>query len=183
MCSTVFASQALRLKMSQLRARKPVARTVSGSSGGQLVAGEHLLDHPVVALVGVERLDDPVAPVPDMRVAVAGLLAQPIPVAVSPDVHPVPPPALAMTRAASSRSTTFSCAFGGVISEEGVESCRVGREADQVEVDAAEPEVPGDRWGRLETARCVSSRQEGVDRIAGPGCRGRAGVGGRAGAW
>ena len=32
--------------------------------GSDLVGGEHLLDHPVIALVAVQRLDDPVAPAP-----------------------------------------------------------------------------------------------------------------------
>ena len=65
----------------------------------KFVAREHLQDHPVVALVGVERRDDPVAPVPEMRMAVPGLLAQSVPVAIPPDVHPVPCPALAVSRA------------------------------------------------------------------------------------
>src|SRR5947209_13534886 len=65
---------------------------------GQLVGGEHQPNHLVVGGVAVERLDDPVAPVPDVRLAVADLWPVAGPVAVTPDVHPVPAPALAILR-------------------------------------------------------------------------------------
>ena len=64
----------------------------------QLVGGEHQTDHLVVRHVGVQRLDNPIAPVPDVVLAVSQLVAQSPPVAVAPDVHPVAGPTLAMPR-------------------------------------------------------------------------------------
>ena len=64
--------------------------------GRQLIGGEHFVNHAIVALVGVERLYDPIAPMPDVFLAVAQLRAEPVPVGVAPDIHPVPRPAFAM---------------------------------------------------------------------------------------
>ncbi len=44
-----------------------------GSSRVGLVGGEHRDDHSVVGQVAIERFDDPVAPPPDMRLALADL--------------------------------------------------------------------------------------------------------------
>src|SRR4029079_6038323 len=63
------------------------------------VTGQHLGRHAIVAFICVERFDDPIAPAPDMPGAVADLLAVTGPVAVAPDVHPVPRPTLAVLRA------------------------------------------------------------------------------------
>ena len=67
---------------------------------GEFVGREHLPHHLVVAAVLVERPDDPVAPPPDLAVAVQHVGHRPpaVPVAVPPDVHPVPAPALAVLR-------------------------------------------------------------------------------------
>ena len=62
-----------------------------------LVGREHRHDHAIVGLIAIERLDDPVAPVPDVRLAIANLLAPARPVAISPNVHPVASPALAIS--------------------------------------------------------------------------------------
>src|SRR5207244_2698220 len=81
---------------------EPVADQKAGRSQhlrigrGNLVAGQHLLDHAIVRLVLVDRFDDPVAPAPDVWLAVADLGAVAGPVAVAPYVHPVPAPALAV---------------------------------------------------------------------------------------
>ena len=64
----------------------------------QLVARQHFLDHAVIASVAIERLDDPVAPPPDMRLALAHFRAVAIPVAVAPYVHPMAAPTLAVGR-------------------------------------------------------------------------------------
>ena len=67
--------------------------------GIQFVRGDHLAKHLVVALVGVQGLDRPIPPAPDMFLRVPDLRAQPPPVAVTPDVQPVPAPAFAVLRA------------------------------------------------------------------------------------
>ena len=63
------------------------------------IAGEHLADHLVVGLIGVERFDDPISPAPDVPLAVANFVAKARPIAVSPDVHPVPAPTFAVVGA------------------------------------------------------------------------------------
>src|SRR5260221_678374 len=83
----------------------PVADEVPGGPergrviGSELIPGKHLEDHAIIPLVGVERLDDPVAPAPEVWVAVAELAKVPVLVAVPPDVHPVSGPSLAVSGA------------------------------------------------------------------------------------
>src|SRR5262249_52887376 len=82
----------------------PVASEIARGDRGlvvarrDLVGGEHLHHHAVVTLVGVERLDNPIAPAPDLWGAVPniGHVPPPVPIAVTPHVHPVPAPALAV---------------------------------------------------------------------------------------
>ena len=62
----------------------------------ELVSGEHLSNHLIVGKVVVKRFDDPVPPVPNEWVTISMLLAESPPVAVPPDIHPVPPPPLAI---------------------------------------------------------------------------------------
>src|SRR6187549_812446 len=63
-----------------------------------LITGEHLKDHTVVTLVFVERLNDPIAPMPHVPLTILHVPpgAPAIPVAVAPEVHPMPAPALAV---------------------------------------------------------------------------------------
>ena len=65
--------------------------------GRKFIAGKHCSHHAVVGHVGIQRFHDPVTPTPDVLLAVANLLAvSPSgPVAVPPDIHPVPAPSLA----------------------------------------------------------------------------------------
>ena len=123
-CSTVSSSHTLRLKRYQLRTRKPVARSASGSLGREFVGGQHLDDHLVVGLVGVERFDDPIAPPPDVRLALAHLRRVAVPIAVAPDVHPVPAPALAVVRTGQQ---AIDHVFVGVGRRVGQELAQLGR--------------------------------------------------------
>src|SRR5439155_5786724 len=85
----------------------PVPRQETGSACDvwivrrQFVTRQHFDDHLVVAFVLVDGFDDPVAPVPDVPLAVAHLVLRTpsVPIAVAPDVHPVPSPSLAIERA------------------------------------------------------------------------------------
>src|SRR5437773_3865467 len=65
----------------------------------KLVRRQHFQDHPVIALILVQRLDDPIAPAPDVGLTVAHLIAPAGPVAVAPHIHPMPAPALTIKRA------------------------------------------------------------------------------------
>lgn len=64
----------------------------------QFVGCQHVLQHLVVTGVFIQRLDDPVAPVPDVFLRIADFCAEAPPVAVAPDVHPVSAPAFAVLR-------------------------------------------------------------------------------------
>ncbi len=82
----------------------PIAGQVTGCSqrgrigGRKLVAGQHVDNHAIIAAVGIERFDDPIAPVPDVRLAIAHFLAIAGPIGVAPYVHPMAGPALSILR-------------------------------------------------------------------------------------
>ena len=73
---------------------------------GEQVAGDVLGEEPVVGQVGVEGADDVVAVAPGVGDLVVELVA--VRLGVADQIEPVPAPALAVVRGASSRSTTFS---------------------------------------------------------------------------
>jgi len=85
--------------------RVPVANEVTGGGSrlvvtrANFVSGQHFLQHAVVAVIGVERVDDPVAPAPDLWSTVpdVGDVASSVPVSVAPDIHPVAGPAFTVT--------------------------------------------------------------------------------------
>src|SRR5439155_6160311 len=133
-------------------------------AGSKLVAGKHLDDQPVVALVLVERLDNPIAPAPDMPAAVAQLVeaAAAVPIAVPPNIHPVPAPALAVARAGQKLVHEPLVGLEGLVGEKGVQLVARRRQADKVKVDPAEQDfVVG---GRLlsESAVLVLGGNEGI---------------------
>ena len=61
--------------------------------GVKFVPRKHQADHFIVRHIGVQGFDSPVAPVPDVLLTVAQLASQSPPVAVAPDIQPVPGPA------------------------------------------------------------------------------------------
>jgi len=84
---------------------EPAADKISRRGKSQLIVGhdfirgQHLNNHAIVALVGTDRTDDPVTPTPDHRITVhdVGHRTATIPIAVTPDVHPVTGPPLAIS--------------------------------------------------------------------------------------
>src|SRR5258705_9608175 len=46
-----------------------------GVLGSEFIGGKHFEHHLIVAFVMVERFDDPIAPAPDVRLAIANLAA------------------------------------------------------------------------------------------------------------
>ena len=46
----------------------------------ELVSGKHLANHLVVTLIVIERIDDPVSPVPEVLLAITKLLSEPVPI-------------------------------------------------------------------------------------------------------
>ena len=168
MCSTVSSSQTLRLNLYQLRTRKPVARQRVGVAGVGLVGGQHRDDHPVVRQVAIERLDDPVAPSPDMRLALANLGAEAVPVAVPPDVHPVPPPALAVLRAGQQPIDERLVGPIAGIGHERADHLGAGDQPGQVEA-TRRIKVAGSAAGRgVKPVLAMLGGQERVDRVPDP---------------
>ena len=62
------------------------------------ISGQHLTNHLIVAFILIERSNDPVSPAPKLFLAVTHLIAKAVPVRVTPDIHPVPGPALTVKR-------------------------------------------------------------------------------------
>ena len=120
----------------------PVARQEAAGSPclrierRDFIGGQHLADHLVVGLVGVERLNDPIAPPPDVRFAFAHLGSIAVPIAITPDVHPVPAPALAVLRAGQQVVDHALVGVRGGIGQKLPELRGRRRQSDQVQVHA-----------------------------------------------
>ena len=130
------------------------------------VAGNLLLHEPVVGLVGVERLDDPVAVAE--RVRVRDVLVEPVRVGIAGDVEPVPAPPLAVARR---RQQTLDHPFVGVgplVGEERVDLGRGRRQAGQVEGDPPQQLTPAGGGDRGKPLRLEPGQDEPVDRAARP---------------
>src|ERR1044071_2726914 len=63
----------------------------------RLVSRQHKSNHFVVRNVSVERFNDPIAPMPDMFLAVSVVFAKTIGIGVSPYIHPMPTPSFTVT--------------------------------------------------------------------------------------
>jgi hypothetical protein len=133
------------------------------------------LDEARVGHVGVDRLDDPVAVAPREGIRLVGRLGGRVVLAVAGDVHPVPPPALAIVgrgeQPVDERLEGARRAIGG----EGPHLV-VGRlEAEQVDVRALGERRPiGGRRGR-EALGLERGDDERVDARARPGLARRRG--------
>src|SRR3954447_4124694 len=105
--------------------------------------------------------------------AVANLLAQSVPIAVPPDVHPVPSPALAVAGVGEEPVDDLRFGIRRTVGKEGLALATRRRQADQVEGNPTEPEVLAHRRARRQAAGLVAGGEKGVDRVAGPGLVGR----------
>ena len=135
-----------------------------------LIAGQHLAGHPVVTLVRVHALDDPVAPPPNVRLAVANVFAvgPAGPVGVAPHVHPVSAPTLAVTRRSQQAIDDFRIGIGGRIHEECLEFFGCRRQADQVETDPAQQGAFVGFGSRHEFVFAVPGGDERIDGVPCP---------------
>ena len=108
----------------------------------EFIRREHLAQHLVVTLVRVHGLDDPVTPMPDVLLRIANFGSQSPPIAVTPDIHPMPAPALTILRTVEQPRDDAVVCFGRWIGHECVEffSCR--RHTNQVERHAPQPDSP-----------------------------------------
>ena len=96
-----------------------------------------------------------------MRLAVPDLLAGAVPVAVAPDVHPVPAPALTVARAGQQAVHYRLPSRGRAVGEEGVNLLARGGQAREVERNAAQQRVAVGGFGR--------SAQKGVNGVGRAG--------------
>src|SRR5262249_61920378 len=114
-------------------------------------------------------LDDPVAPVPDVPLAFPDLVAIAGPVAVTPYIHPVPAPALAVTGAGQELVHHFFQSVGGGVAQECLNLFARRRQANQVEVDAAQEDMPGSLRPGLEPALLLLGGRGGLHESVHPG--------------
>ena len=147
-----------------------MARRAFVSVGAISSAASISSDHPVIALVAVQRLDDPIAPAPHEPVAVADVIAfaPAIPVAVTPDIHPVPAPTLAV---ALIREQPVDCGLVGLgraVRQESVDFLQRGRHADQIQIDPAQKRSRVGFGQRCQLSLLEFRRDKGVDRISYP---------------
>jgi len=146
---------------------------------GQQVAGKLVDDEPVEGLVGVEGLDDPVAVLPHGAGRV-GVVA--VAVGEPGEVEPRHRHALAIGLAAEQAVHEGLVGAGGSVGEEGVHLVHRGRQAGQVEGDAAQEGPPVGLRGRRQALALEAREDEGVDAVAPPARvrhRGRLRVGDR----
>ena len=142
----------------------------------QQVAGNLLLHEPVVGLVGVERVDDPVAVAE--RVRVRDVLVEPVRVGVTGDVEPVPSPALAVAGRRQQPLDHPLVGVGPLVGQEGVDLGRGRRQAGQVERDPPQQLPLAGGGDRVQPLGLEPRQDEPVDRAARPG---RVADGGRLG--
>ena len=123
----------------EVTSEKPGCAQGIGVFRRQLIGGQHLHEHPVVGLVAIEGFHDPIAPAPDVRLAVADLpTVRPAgPVAVAPDIHPMTSPTLTVPRIIQQALDHLLIGIGRTVGEKGALLVRRRRETDQIEVDAA----------------------------------------------
>src|SRR5262249_36113683 len=133
------------------------------------VARQHLEDHPVVAFIIVQRLDDPVAPAPDVAPAAPYFVgAAPIPIAVAPDVHPVTAPSLAILRARQKLIYHLLIGILGAIGQKRVDLLPSGWDSDQVEIHPSQQCVSVSLRQRRESLSFMFGSEKGVDGVANP---------------
>src|SRR5262249_330274 len=117
----------------------------------------------------VQRLDDPVAPVPDVALAVPYFVgAASIPIAVAPDVHPVTSPALAILRARQKLIHDLLIGILGAIGQKRVDLLASGWDADQVEIHPSQQRVSVSHRQRLEALLFMFGGEKSIDGVAYP---------------
>ena len=133
-----------------------------------LVGGQHEADHLVVRQVGIERFDDPIAPVPQVPGAVAVLVAQAPRVAVAPHIHPVSGPAFPVARVVEQAVHGAPVTLFGPIVQGLPHLSLGGWQPDEVQVQASNLEASWGFGSRGQPGRFKSLRQEGIDRVPHP---------------
>ncbi len=92
--------EAVLLRVGRLVVPRPEPVETGGNDGfgicvGQFVAGDLFQDETVVRLVGIERIDHPIAILPD--IGLGGVALVTVGLGVSNQIEPVPSPSLAIS--------------------------------------------------------------------------------------
>ena len=145
-----------------------ISRCAQGGSvlRHRLVCREHLEHHTIVFLVRIQRLHDPVAPMPYVPLTFAQRLLVARPVAVAPNVHPVPAPAFAVGGMCQQFVHHPFIGSGGSVLEKRRPLFRRGRQPDEIKVNPPQPNIPRRFRTRLQPALCLRRCNEGINRIA-----------------
>ena len=136
---------------------------------GRLVSRQHFCQHTVITLVGVQGLDDPVAPSPDVLAAVTDFFSESRGVAVAPDVHPVPGPAFAVAGALEQPVDGASVGSGRSVSKEGSQLISGRRQPQQVEINPAQQDGARGLADSDQAAALLLAGDEPVELVAYPG--------------
>ena len=136
--------------------------------GVRFVGGEHEADHLVIGQVGIERLDDPITPVPQVPRAVAVLVAEAPRVAVAPHVHPMTGPAFPVARVFEQSIHRACVALFGRVAQGLPHLGFGGRQPDEVEVQATDLEASRGLgpWGQ--SSGFMAPGDEGIDGVPHP---------------
>src|SRR5439155_16252201 len=113
---------------------------------------------------------DPIAPTPDMRFAVANLVAAAParPIAVTPDIHPVPSPALPVARVVQQAVNDLFVGVTRLVAFKRRQLFRRWRETDQIEINAAQKNFLRRFWSVFQFSLVLFPGNESVDWIANP---------------
>ncbi len=144
---------------------KPARDPLRQRGPGQQVAGDLLDREPVERLVGVERGDHPVAPRPH---GTGEVVLKTVGVGVAGAVEPVHGHAFAVRRRCQQSFDQPLVGAGRAVGQEGVGLARRGREARQIEVDAADQRLLGGGRRVRQLLGLQPTENEGIDRVPHP---------------
>ena len=156
------------IEQEPITSKEPSGSQSLGIGWSNFIAGQHLDDHPIVGLVFIQRLHDPIPPSPDVALAVANLLSVSGPVAVSPDVHPMSPPSFAIPRALEQVADDFLVGVPRIVVEERLQLLASWRHANQIQIDSAQQDGLVSRPHGQQSKSLVVRGQECVDWIPHP---------------
>jgi hypothetical protein len=136
---------------------------------GNQVTGDLFLDEAVVGQVVVKTANDPVAVAPgEGAILLLADDARVEGVGVADDVEPVTGPALAVLRGSQKFVDEFCVGVGAVVFDEGFDFIARRREAEEVEVGAADERAAVGGGGGREILLFEFSQDEAIDRILRP---------------
>ncbi len=136
-------------------------------AGKHFVAGDLFLDEPVVRFVAIERIDHVIAIAPGVRAV--GIEFEAVGIGVAHHIQPFQRPALAVVRRGEQAVDNFFVCVGRFVLDEGVDFGRSGRQADEIEGNAADEVDPIGGFGGPQFLGLEDAQDECIDRRPHPG--------------